>query len=102
MATVPSSMCPKPVRRVLDMNRGERALVGIYAFKVDGKSGALFLNNRTQINDPDRLIRTVELYLDENGNFHVDWQHQRYQFKPTQLDDMSNWEQIGTTKDGYK
>ena len=95
-------MIPKPVRRVLEMSRGERALVGMHAFKVDRQSGALFLNNATRINEPDRVIRTVELYLDEDGNFHVDWKHQRYRFKPTQVDEMSNWEQIGTTKDGYR
>ena len=72
----------------------------MYAFKVDKTSRALFLNNTTQINDPV-VVRTVELYLDDAGKFHVDWKHQQYEFKTHQIQNMEDWHILGTTKEGY-
>src|SRR3954469_13399794 len=101
MACVPSGMLPNlDFRRVLDMKRGEKALVGMHAFKVDSTNRTLFLNNTAQINDPERAERSVEVYLDEAGAYHVDWKHKSYAFIRTQIEDMKVWQEIGKTKNG--
>src|SRR3954463_4632651 len=101
MAIVPEQLLPKPPRRVLDMRPGERANVGLYAFKVDPKSRVLYLSNTAQINDP-AIDRTAELHLDEAGKYHVNWRHHWYEFKEHQLQNLDDWEVLGTTEAGFR
>src|SRR5689334_12436216 len=101
MATVPPHMLPKAPRRVLDMCPGEKADVGLYAFKVDPASRVLYLSNTTEINDPS-IERTAELFLDDAGRYRVDWRKHDYEFKKHQLEDLEDWRTIGITSAGYQ
>src|SRR4051794_4760444 len=92
MATIPNSMRPDRNRTVFDMQKGERARFSMHSFLVDQESNVLYVNQASEINEPDqRASTTVELYLDEEGKFHVDWEGKPYVFGSQQVTEMKGW-----------
>lgn len=73
------------------MRNGERGLIPMYSFKVDRGTYRLYVNTAVEINyePPDEC---VELFLDGQGGFQVNWQNKDFEFRPNQfVDDGESW-----------
>jgi len=92
MATIPNSMRLFRNRTVFDVQKRERARFSKHSFLVDQESNVLYVNQASEINPPDqRASTTVELYLDEDGKFDVDWEGKPYVFGSQQVTEMKGW-----------
>ena len=90
-AIVPEKMRPQLPKRVSEMERGQKALVPMHAVMVDKVTHEIYLSNATAIGLPTDAGFCVELTIDPAGEFHLDWQHKPYEFRPSQFQDMSGW-----------